>query len=70
MTSGRPEQTKDRKLHIVIPDTEPSGAVARRVAIGLIGLIASALLIGWLGVRAAAVPAGRLATSRRCFCDH
>jgi len=30
---------------------EPSGAVARRVAIGLIGLSLPALIIGWLGLR-------------------
>jgi len=31
---------------------EPSSAVASRVSIGLIGLIAPVLLIGWLGLRA------------------
>jgi len=31
---------------------EPIGAVARRVVVGLIGLLAPALLIGWLGLRA------------------
>jgi ABC-2 type transport system permease protein len=30
---------------------EPSSAVARRVAVGLIGLIAPALVIGWFGLR-------------------
>jgi ABC-2 type transport system permease protein len=30
---------------------EPSGVVARRVAIGLIGLLAPALAIGWFGLR-------------------
>jgi ABC-2 type transport system permease protein len=31
---------------------EPSGAVARRIANGLFGLLAPTLLIGWLGLRA------------------
>jgi ABC-2 type transport system permease protein len=31
---------------------EPAGAVARRATVGLIGLLAPSLLIGWLGLRA------------------
>jgi ABC-2 type transport system permease protein len=31
---------------------EPAGAIARRVLLGLIGLLVPALLIGWLGLRA------------------
>jgi ABC-2 type transport system permease protein len=31
---------------------EPSGAVARRVAVGLIGLLAPTLIVGWLALRA------------------
>jgi ABC-2 type transport system permease protein len=31
---------------------EPAGAIARRAMVGLLGLLAPALLVGWLGLRA------------------